>query len=140
MRLSRALLALLAVGALSQPAEARRRYRALTAYDRYQAVARSAVIAPDGTVEFRIPAWLHWQYGSSVFRFGADGNFRDEKRAFLDETFELRAEMGASFRRRMARASVGELPWRVRAIWCDPSRPLDERKRLLYQLWEDAAE
>jgi len=136
----RALLSILLLLACVRPVDARRRYRALSAYDRYQAVARSAVIAQDGTVEFRIPEWLHWEYGSSVFRIGRDRDFRDEKRAFLDETFEQRAQMGQVFRQRAARASLHELPWRARAVWCDPARPPSERKQLLYMMWKDAAE
>jgi hypothetical protein len=136
----RALLSLLVLIACASPSEARRRYRPLTAYDRYQLVKRSAYVAPDGTVEFRLSPFVHWEYGSSVFRLGRDRDFREEKRAFLDETFEERAKMGEVFRHRAARASLQELPWRARAIWCDRSRSLDERKRLLYMLWEDAAE
>jgi hypothetical protein len=136
----RALLSVVMILVCAAPAQARRRQRLLTAYDRYQAVARSAVIAQDGTVEFRIPSWVHWRAGSSIFAFGSDGNFREEKRAFLEETFEQRAAMGAIFRHRAARSSLRELSWRARAIWCDPARPLAERKQLLYMLWTDAAE
>src|SRR5947209_7180209 len=102
----RALLSVMCVLVCAGPASARRRPRMLTAWDRYQAVAQSARVAPDGTVEFAVPSWLHWQAGSLGLRFGKDRDFREEKRAFLDETFEMRAEMGAQYRRRAARSSL----------------------------------
>jgi hypothetical protein len=112
----------------------------MTTLDRYQMVARSAHIAQDGTVDFQIPSWVSWQYGSSIFRFGKGSDFREEKRAFLESTFEMRAEMAARFRQRAARASLAELNVRACAIWRDPSKSEEERKRLLYMLWTDAAE
>lgn len=141
--MSRALLLCVAmsvvIGLGAQPAEARRRRRLLTSEEIYAAVAGSADVRDDGTVEFRIPAWLHWR-GNGVVAFGYDRDFGEEKARFLDETFELRAGLGRRSRQRWARASVGELPWRARAIWCDASRNAAERRRLLYQLWADAAE
>jgi hypothetical protein len=139
MALDRLFLSLLVLLALAGPAHARRRSRPLTSEEIYAVLARTADVRADGTVEFRPPAWLHWR-GNLTVAFGHDRDFRYEKALFLDATFEARATMGAQFRQRMARASVGELPWRARAIWCDPSRSAAERRRLLYQLWEDAAE
>jgi hypothetical protein len=40
----------------------------------------------------------------------------------------------------MARASLTEIPWHARAIWCDPDQSVEEKRRLLYVLWADAAE
>jgi hypothetical protein len=139
MWMSRLLLSGVLLCAWSSSVMARRRYRPLTAEEVYAEVARTAEVRSDGTVEFHPPAWLHAR-GNGVFAFGYDRDFSQEKALFLESTFESRAALGVRFRERMARAAVGELPWRARAILCDPERSIEERRRLIYQLWEDAAE
>jgi hypothetical protein len=65
---------------------------------------------------------------------------RDERQWFADETLALRTALAVAWDREMILAALGELPRRLRAILNDRRRPLSERRRILFELWDEAAE
>jgi hypothetical protein len=65
---------------------------------------------------------------------------REERRWFLEETFEARCAMRRQEEARFAEQSLAGLPSILRDIWRDPGRSAADRRRLLFELWDDAIE
>jgi hypothetical protein len=59
------------------------------------------------------------------------------KMAFLEATAEFRADLRAAFDRKARGGAVWGLRQRVRTIAGDESRPLAERHRLIFELWQE---
>jgi hypothetical protein len=59
------------------------------------------------------------------------------KMAFLEATAEFRAELRAAFDRKARGGAVWGLRQRVRTTAADESRPLAERHRLIFELWQE---
>jgi hypothetical protein len=91
----------------------------------YQAGAVYAEIAPDGTVDIdETPSW----YGDREHA---------HKQALLEATFEERFQMAQQARAAAMSQALVELPAYLEEVWSDGSRPLHERRELLWQLWDE---
>ncbi len=62
------------------------------------------------------------------------------KQRFLRDTAALRAELRRGVRDRHARSQLLALEGQLRALWFDVRVPLAERKRRLFQRWDECAE
>ncbi|UJR87325.1 MULTISPECIES: hypothetical protein [Sandaracinus] len=69
---------------------------------------------------------------------GQDPNAAERLR-FLDETEELRDRLTDAHAARERAAALPRLRARVRRIWA-ASRPAADRRRALFELWDDASE
>jgi hypothetical protein len=112
----------------------------------YKGKAFSARIARDGRVSFDDKSLRDFKGLSGGFDITdmimrAKGNdpYRAEKAAFLKETEGMRKKMAQAALKERIQASLARLPAQLDEIWRDPSRPVAERKHLLYETWKDAA-
>jgi hypothetical protein len=62
------------------------------------------------------------------------------KLEWLDETRDERGEMALAARRERLRESLARMPGLLDAIWRDPRWSPSERRRLIFQLWDECAE
>jgi hypothetical protein len=65
--------------------------------------------------------------------------YRYQKQKFLAATAEKRALMAKRFRQEEARNSIAQLPSRLDAIWSHRRMPARERRKLIFELWKEAA-
>jgi hypothetical protein len=81
---------------------------------------------------------IPWMYGGEPTVTG-EGDKLDyrAKQDHLRETFEQRLVLADSARREQEQIALGQLGERLRALWSDGRRPVAERRRLLYALWEE---
>jgi hypothetical protein len=62
------------------------------------------------------------------------------KQEFLDSTAPLRAALARTHVREQQRAAQARLGQELATLWRDESQPLAERKRALFELWDDCEE
>ncbi len=107
-----------------------------------------AEIDHDGTVHFRdrapvgvsSPISLAFDVTEAVMMLRGDDPYRPEKVRFLEQTQALRAKLcGAAHTERLRRALVS-LPGELEKVWNDESRSLADRRRLLFERWDECAD
>jgi hypothetical protein len=64
---------------------------------------------------------------------------RDERRWFVDETRDLRAQLSAAWDAEQMVSALAWLPSHLARIWRMPL-PAIERRRILFAIWDEAAE
>ena len=91
--------------------------------------------ASDGTLglgaTFDLTDWLMRLHGDDPYLF--------EKKRFLEETFDMRAELRGRAGARRMRAALDDLPALLDGVW-HSRLPADERRRILFYLWDECAE
>ncbi|MBI2067148.1 MAG: hypothetical protein HYT77_03965 [Deltaproteobacteria bacterium] len=63
-----------------------------------------------------------------------------EKTKILESTFEERAEMAEAFRKLAREAALKRIDSDLQAIWNNPGKRLDEKKRIFFDLWDETLE
>lgn len=112
----------------------------------YDGPSFSAVIAPDGTVDFNNHAVRDFKGLSGGFdvtdlimKSRHQDPYRYEKERFMDETAKLRTQLKQAARRARLEASLETLPTTLERLWSDARRTPRQRRSLLYSMWRDAA-
>ncbi len=108
----------------------------------------SAVIERDGTVVFDddIPigafagALVSFDVTEAVMLLHGDDPFLADKLHFLKRTGSLRAQMCAEAQKDSLDVAVRSLRRDLARIFADPSRTLSQKKKLLFDLWDQCAE
>jgi hypothetical protein len=150
--LSHYLAAAAAPGHLSKrpPPELRRTREGGFRYTHHTFEAR---ILPDGTVRFRDrpPVTLDTptlgEPESIMPRGGFDltdavthDPYRHEKEWFVRETEGLRDRMARAHDAHLARAGLTRMRARLARVWADGSRSARERRRAIFELWDECAD
>jgi hypothetical protein len=65
---------------------------------------------------------------------------REQKRRILERTRVSRLHSRRAADQRAIAAALAELPGRLAAVWDDQARPVAERRRILFQLWDECRE
>lgn len=115
----------------------------------YKDTAFRARIAPDGTVRFED----HWQgmqpekgvafaadLTELLMRAAGTDPYGVEKAKFLETTRELRTELSRAACEERNRESLLELGRRLEETWRDERLTAGERRRLLFEMWDECAE
>lgn len=108
----------------------------------------SAVIERDGTVVFDddIPigafagALVSFDVTEAVMLLHGDDPFLADKLHFLKRTGSLRAQMCAEAQKDSLDVAVRSLRRDLARIFADPTRTLSQKKKLLFDLWDQCAE
>ncbi len=113
----------------------------------YKGKAFHARIARDGRVNFddksvRDFKGLSGGFDITDMLMRAKGNdpYRAEKQAFMLQTEGMRKKMAQAALKERVNASLANLPAHLDAIWRDPRRSPEQRRRTLYEMWKDGAE
>ncbi len=87
--------------------------------------------------EERIPGQLFLGFGA---RFGRPV-FSDRMKAeFLRDTFEMRLDMAVKAERRRISRALRDLEGQLSELWGTTALPPEERRRLLFELWDECLE
>ncbi|MCC7384502.1 MAG: hypothetical protein IT384_21825 [Deltaproteobacteria bacterium] len=108
----------------------------------------TADIARDGTVSFDNNsnvavgggALLSFDLTEVVMAAAGEDPFTADKLRFLEETRALRLEMCDRARAEALKESIVDLGHRLRRIWSRSDLPAAERRRLLFDLWDECGE
>jgi hypothetical protein len=76
----------------------------------------------------------------SIMRALGQDPYRAEKMKMLDATREQRLALAARADAERQRQALAGLPAMLRKIWGDAARPMKERRRLLFELWDECQE
>lgn len=76
----------------------------------------------------------------AVMRANGEDPYRYEKAKFLEETRELRMALAEADRRDRLRDAIHDLPKLLDRIWAHTTWPAVERRRALFDLWDECAE
>jgi hypothetical protein len=116
---------------------------------RWEGLTFVAHVRGDGTISFsdRGPfTWdpvlggVNWDLTDAVMRARGEDPYRYEKHKVMARTFEARAAMRAYHDRVAMQTALDELPLYLYAVWRDPRFTLEERRRILFELWDECAE
>ena len=100
-----------------------------------------ADVDPEGRVRFEDKSLWVGAGSLTIFgRFGSLDPHHSEKRRFLEATFEQRLSMREKFATGAMDAALADLPRYLAAVWRADGWPLDTRKRVLFDLWDECAE
>lgn len=109
----------------------------------------TADIARDGTVSFDNNSNVAVATGGALLSFdltevvmaaAGEDPFTADKLRFLEETRALRLEMCDRARAEALKESIVDLGHRLRRIWSRSDLPAAERRRLLFELWDECGE
>ncbi|HEY8432474.1 MAG TPA: hypothetical protein VIL20_29090, partial [Sandaracinaceae bacterium] len=111
----------------------------------------TGIVLPDGRVRFEdrpgVSLDLTNPAGQGTFdltdaMMGAAGQdpLRAEREYFMRQTEELRARLEAEHRRRQMSEALRVIPGRLTRIWQTTSRTPEERRRRIFQLWDECDE
>ena len=109
----------------------------------------TAIIQPDGDVQFQDRGAAEYDLGSGQGSFdlndlmaGANGQdpYAYERERFMRETEELRHRLEAEYRRRQMAQGVRGLRGRLGRVWATTERSHAQRRRRLFQIWDEIAE
>ena len=106
----------------------------------------TANIAPDGTVEFEdhlagytgLGFWF--DVTDTVTKLAGDDAYYAAKMRVLDDTRELRLAMAQEACEERLDETLFALKADLEALWTDPALTEREKKRMIFQLWDDCAE
>ena len=113
----------------------------------YAGPAFTARVAPDGSVTFEDRPAVQTEGFSTSGSFdltdmvmGASGQdpLASQREDFMEETEAQRAEIERAYRERSMRSSVTSLRGRLASIWQDEERTAAQRRRALFDEWDDA--
>lgn len=76
----------------------------------------------------------------AIMRATGQDPYRYEREKVLDATRNQRLALGARARAARRRSALGDLPRMLGALWADGSQTFAERRRLLFQLWDECDE
>jgi hypothetical protein len=116
---------------------------------RYHGHAFDAVIHRDGTVAFsdRPGVDMDWAHGSGSFDLtdaimGSAGQdpYAAEREFFMEHAEATIARLEAAQREETAAHSLGGVRTRCRTIWGDAAQPAAQRRRALFDLWDELAD
>jgi hypothetical protein len=101
-----------------------------------------ADVDPEGRVRFEEKSLRVGFSSLTLFgRFGFSADpFAYEKKGFMEATFEERYGMRARHRAGVMEVALEHLPRYLAAVWRYEAWPLDTRKRVLFDLWDECAE
>jgi hypothetical protein len=112
-----------------------------------------ATIENDGTVSFDDRSNVHlggensrgkaafgFDFTEAVMSASGEDPFTYEKMRFLEDTRELRAEMCDRHRTEEIQRSIFGLKGRLQKLWADRRASSLERRRLLFELWDECGE
>jgi hypothetical protein len=106
-----------------------------------------AEIARDGTVSFDgrgniKPTGLGVSFDltEAVMDASGDDAFHTEKIRFLEKTAYLRADLAKKARQENLLLAQRDVMSRVRSLWSNARIPAEERRRLLFEIWDECAE
>jgi hypothetical protein len=123
-----------------------------TPADRLDQPGFTASIAPDGTVRFddralgggtgaaTLAPFLSFDLSDVVMRAIGDDPYLARKLALLDATFDERMVRRARHDAATMRRALGELPRYLAAVWATRRWSPALRRRILFALWDEAAE
>jgi hypothetical protein len=106
---------------------------------RYDDRLYTARVARDGTVTFDNKKVIYYPEDGSL-RPNDPEILRYEQARFLEATHEERMRLAARHRSERLRDVVAGLPAKLERIWADTARPAAERRKLLFQLWDESTE
>ena len=95
-----------------------------------------AQVDPDGAT--RIDDRATFDLTDAIMRRAHQDPYAYEKRRFLAATSSRRDALAEAARAARTREALDALPHRLLALWRDGSRSAAERRRLLWELWEEA--
>jgi hypothetical protein len=112
----------------------------------YKGPQFSAHILNDGSVSFDDKIVRDFKGLSGTFdvadmvmKSKHEDPYRHEKKKFLAATAELRDKLAKQARAEEMQASLAQLPTHLLAIWSHRQTPAAERRRLIFEIWKDAA-
>jgi hypothetical protein len=81
-----------------------------------------------------------FSFTDAVHRLSGSDPYRAAKMCFLDDTQEIRDGLRERHRERMLAASIAALRRRLDTIWNDASMTASERRRVLFETWDECNE
>jgi hypothetical protein len=104
----------------------------------YKDFLYTAHIADDGTVRFQNKPVVCYPDGRCAPN--DPDILKYEQARFLEATFEVRAQMSAKARAKNLGQALADLPQRLERVWVNQASSLEERHRLLFELWDECNE
>jgi hypothetical protein len=102
------------------------------------------VIRPDGEIEFSDEDDLQYDWRTGDGSFCLECAFMDpyaaEREWFVEATAAVREEREDRARAEREARALRRLTGRLASLWQDPTRSPRERRRALFELWDEAAE
>jgi hypothetical protein len=88
-----------------------------------------------------MPGWsASFDLTDAIMRANGEDPYRYEKARFLEETFELRTAMAETDRLERLDEAVRKLPERLALVWEYTVWTAAQRRRVLFDLWDECAE
>lgn len=113
----------------------------------HEASAWSARIKRNGTVKLEdnplfalSPTGFTTDLTDVVMRLRGDSLYDAQKRKFLNETREMREEMAREAKHENLAQALVEIRDRLNAVWNDTELSLIEKKKRLFEIWDECAE
>lgn len=93
-------------------------------------------VLPDGSAQLELPI----DANDVIYAALGEDPYLYEKMKFAAATRELRAQMADAACKERLSDSVLEIKARLDAVWRDKQRSLDDRRKTIFQLWDQCAE
>ncbi|HUS68973.1 MAG TPA: hypothetical protein VMZ28_30765 [Kofleriaceae bacterium] len=108
-------------------------------------------LGADGSIDFEdhslagagwmgLVAWLTFDVSDQIMRANGDDPYVSEKLRIMDETFEERMAVRRQYDAMIMRRALDDLPRYLAAVWSYPGWSPTVRRRILFALWDEAAE
>lgn len=133
------------------PPPSRRASEASTGAVQFDRGGFSTTLGADGSIHFTdhslagagwggLVAWLTFDVSDQIMRAGGDDPYLGEKLRIMDETREERMAVRRLYDATMMRRALDDLPRYLAAVWQQRAWSTAVRRRILFALWDEAAE